>query len=333
VISGPNVRSISVADYERIRFYLDNYDVIFRSGLGPSSPKTTLGSERLCRFCGQRPPQVTFRKLAHAAPELLGNKRLFARYECDECNQSFGAIEGELAKYIALELFGSQIKGKAGIPCLRSRQKLSRAEVNENGFLFKENKDDRILWMDAASQTLRLKVHHQRYRPLGAFKALTKVALTLTPEPELPAFEPTLQWLRAPIDRGSIMKPANCLRSFVPGPRPIREPYVVLFRRRHGRDVPYSMLFLATGNTGFQVIVPCPDHDKNGSTYEFLPVPIAAFVDPSLATGGARYFVDDLTSDDLIDAPSEATFHVELQSAATDDQADPDRVNDTKAPG
>lgn len=300
---------IIVGDAEKMQFYSENYDVLFSRSLGPSTPKQMLGEEKVCRFCGLRPPQVSFRKLAHAVPELVGNKRLFARYECDTCNSAFSAFEDALAKSSAIFLFSAQVKGKGGVPTLRSRKKLSRAEFNESGFAFSEHEGDAILAIDESAQTLRLKLEHQRYRPLGMYKALTKVALTLMPEGELAAFKEAMDWIKAPIANGPIVKPSICLRTFVPGPGPIPQPHVILFRRKPEKDVPYSMLFLATGNTSFQTIVPCPAHDVEGHNYRFPPVPMTTSIDFDRAQGPPLHFQEDLSSLDLTDALSEMTFH------------------------
>jgi hypothetical protein len=300
---------IIVGDAQKMQFYLEHYDLLFTHNLGPSSPNQTLGTENVCRFCGRRPPEATFRKLAHAVPELVGNKRLFSLYECDGCNSDFSAFEDELAKSAAIFLFSAQVKGKKGVPKLRSRQKLSRAEINEHGVSFQEHADDPMISIDETTRTARLKLKHQRYRPLGVYKALTKMALTLMPEHELNAFPEAMKWIKAPIAQGAIVKPSICLRTFIPGPRPIPEPHVILLRRKPGKDVPYSMLFLATGNTSFQVIVPCPVHDGEGHAYSFPPVPMTTFLNLDLAQGPPLHYQEDLSSPDLVDAPSEMTFH------------------------
>jgi hypothetical protein len=247
----------------------------------------------------------------------VGNKRLFALYECDGCNSDFSVFEDELAKSAAIFLFSAQVKGKKGVPTLRSQQKLSRAEVNEHGFSFQEHEGDAILSTDETTRTVRLKLKHQRYRPLGVYKALTKVALTLMPEHELNAFQEAMKWIKAPIARGAIMKPSICLRTLIPGPRPIPAPHVILFRRKPGKDVPYSMLFLATGNTSFQVNVPCLAHDVERHTYRFPPVPMTTSIDLDLAQGPPLHYQEDLSSPDLIDAPSEMTFHYDENEVRT----------------
>lgn len=55
--------------------------------------------KRVCRFCRQSYPIVTFKKTAHAISESLGNKLLFCYEECDKCNENFGkSIECDIFK-------------------------------------------------------------------------------------------------------------------------------------------------------------------------------------------------------------------------------------------
>jgi len=107
--------------------------------------------------------------------------------------------------------------------------------MREHGFSFQEHEGDTILSIDETTRTLRLELRHQRYRPLDVYKALIKVALTLMPENELSAFQEALKWIRAPIAQWAIVKPSICLRTFIPGPRAIPEPHVILFRRKDGK--------------------------------------------------------------------------------------------------
>ncbi len=47
---------------------------------------------RVCRFCKKDSTQTTFRTVAHAIPEFVGNKKLIAHYECDVCNAKFSRL-------------------------------------------------------------------------------------------------------------------------------------------------------------------------------------------------------------------------------------------------
>ena len=75
-------------------------------------------SARRCRFCGRGPSaQVTFRKRAHAGPELLGSKTIRTLNECDECNGRFGReFECHLGNRLDFLRSVTQVKGKGGAP-------------------------------------------------------------------------------------------------------------------------------------------------------------------------------------------------------------------------
>ena len=57
-------------------------------------------SEKICRFCGKKEPEVTFNKIAHAIPEMLGNKQYISLSECDTCNKKFSKYEDNLEGYL-----------------------------------------------------------------------------------------------------------------------------------------------------------------------------------------------------------------------------------------
>lgn len=51
--------------------------------------------KRICRFCGRSVPKVSFKKVAHAIQDALGNKLLFCYEECDTCNHDLAVVEDE----------------------------------------------------------------------------------------------------------------------------------------------------------------------------------------------------------------------------------------------
>jgi hypothetical protein len=46
-------------------------------------------SKRVCRFCNNKKPKITFNNKAHAISEGLGNKTIVLYDECDSCNTGF----------------------------------------------------------------------------------------------------------------------------------------------------------------------------------------------------------------------------------------------------
>ena len=83
--------------------------------------KVYIGNKGVCRYCGKNNSQVNFKKLAHAIPELLGNKYLFSNDECDDCNSYFDKhLENNLANFLGISRTTSQVVGKKGIPKVKS---------------------------------------------------------------------------------------------------------------------------------------------------------------------------------------------------------------------
>jgi hypothetical protein len=66
------------AHRKRWAWFAERYDYIAAGILLPNMPKQYLGDKtfQLCRYCGRHEPEVTFKKKAHAFPELIGNKSL-----------------------------------------------------------------------------------------------------------------------------------------------------------------------------------------------------------------------------------------------------------------
>src|SRR5205823_4229084 len=75
-------------------------------------PAIYLGNSGHCRYCGTRDPSA-FRTLAHTFPEALGNKWVFSRDECDNCNTKiFSKYDDEFAKAVSPLLTLGGVKGK-----------------------------------------------------------------------------------------------------------------------------------------------------------------------------------------------------------------------------
>lgn len=60
---------------ERCKYFMENYECIFTyvQNVGATQPIIDL-TDKVCRFCGKRYPEVKFRKKAHAISEMVGNK-------------------------------------------------------------------------------------------------------------------------------------------------------------------------------------------------------------------------------------------------------------------
>ncbi|MBA2584669.1 MAG: hypothetical protein H0V01_14950, partial [Bacteroidetes bacterium] len=72
-------------------------------------------SKRVCRFCNNEKPNISFDSKAHAISEGLGNKTIVLYDECDICNSDFSkAVEQDIIQYLSLFRTIYDVKGKGG---------------------------------------------------------------------------------------------------------------------------------------------------------------------------------------------------------------------------
>ena len=219
-----------------------------------------------CRFCGQSPPNATFKKVAHAIPECLGNKSIFVNYECDTCNEFFGkGIENDFGNWSKPSRTFSRIRGKKGVPKIKKTgtDRGWRIEYGPQGFHVKVCEDDPPFSVDEAARRVTFELTRDVYIPVAVLKAFVRMGLTLLPEEEIAHFSEALAWVREPDHTKSPMREFPVLSTFQPGPMP-NDLIVVRLLRRNSRvtSVPYAFLILGYGNETFQVCLPSPSQDR-----------------------------------------------------------------------
>ncbi len=112
-----------------------------------SDKKQFLGSKdgQTCRYCSRGKPAVSFKKDAHAVPHLLGNRSIFAHYECDSCNEQFSvSLEDHLGKLLLPVRAVLGIRGKKGVPSFKTDSQRSRIDYKDGVMTVSEVVDDRI---------------------------------------------------------------------------------------------------------------------------------------------------------------------------------------------
>lgn len=312
---------------ESLKFYAENYDQLFFEGLGSGGAPIILGkAPQICRFCDRSEPAVTFKKKAHAAPELVGNKRAFTLYECDDCNSRFSSFEDDLAKMTLGYRTLSQVRGKRGIPTLTNKGESSRIEFVGGQLQLKQVLGEGLISVDDTVNQVQVVYESQPYRPLGVYKCLAKIAFTLLPEAELAHFAELKRWLREEdVHTCKVYSDGNhlCATSFVPGPRPFPQPIVGLFRRKTDVDAPYCVLILVYGNYSMQIFVPCPSMDARIANRQ-----LSVFVYPHLyqlqpwrAAGAVRSGLEDLSSADRQSFDKEMNLHFDSRTRTSPKQA------------
>lgn len=90
--------------------------------------------DRVCRFCGKtKAGGATFKKVAHAISEALGNKTLKCTEECDQCNARLADVEDNLSVgYLGIRRSILGIKGKGGVKSVGGQNFVLDAKKTSN---------------------------------------------------------------------------------------------------------------------------------------------------------------------------------------------------------
>lgn len=175
-------------NYEIVTFDLDKGKKI-KIGEG-------LKANRVCRFCYNKIPDITFNKEAHAISEALGNKILILNDECDRCNDFFDEnIERDFIYYhdMARTLYGVKNKTNAP-PKLKGKDfEISYTEQGNLSIAIVQNNpgDDNAEMPENVSFKTGNKIKIQ-----NLYKALCKFALSVIDSKHLSNFEDTIQWIK-----------------------------------------------------------------------------------------------------------------------------------------
>ena len=286
-----------MVDQEKsIAFYSANYDIIGAWFLRPGE-KVVLGdkSNRICRFCAKGAPEVTFKKIAHAIPELLGNKSIESSYECDICNEEFGkGIENDLGNWSKPMRTLIRIRGKNGVPTLKKGgdQPGWRIEYDDSKLSVRAYENDPIYEVDEKNRSVTFKLRRDAYTPIAVLKAFIKIGLTLLPDAEIGNFLGLITWIKEKNHRKPYLNQCPVIYTFLPGPMPNDFIAACILRRKQKvTGIPYAFLVLSYGNETFQIPLPSEQLDgvmnkQSSSIYPF-PIPrhqsLGFYGDPKVA--------------------------------------------------
>lgn len=252
-------------------FYLRNYRVPFTfeqiDAANQEKRVLTGPNPRRCRFCDQGAPSVTFRDVAHAVPESIGNRRLISEYECDACNRFFGSgIENHFGNWSKpYRLIGGR-SGKKGIPTLKGGGSSGwRIERMGNRFeiVAGENEGIRPFTTSENHRVVTLDLPRDPYVPIDVLKTFVKMALSVMPEGEFAHFRETRDWLMDRKSNGDFVHMPSA-EWLVATSTPADSFAIHLLTRRPEAPerVPYAFLLLSYGVQRFQINIPCPARDN-----------------------------------------------------------------------
>ncbi|EGH94861.1 hypothetical protein [Pseudomonas syringae] len=213
----------------------------------------------ICRFCGRGPDATTFELVPHAVPEFLGNTKLIATDECDNCNNKFGGtIESDLANYLGIERILTGIKGKNGLP----KEKFKGGSIQKG----KHTKlvevcsipGGKSVSLDRDQKTITFKTTRAPYVPAGIFKCLTKIAISIMPDEYLEEFSDSRKWVEKAHDDWDFLPPSalRVIKSTIYLPNPYPYVHILLARRKANIfNCPYMLFQISFSNIVLQIPV------------------------------------------------------------------------------
>ncbi|MGP8217475.1 MAG: HNH endonuclease [Bacteroidia bacterium] len=217
-------------------------------------------SKRVCRFCGKKQPETTFKGRAHAISEALGNKSLVLNEECDTCNEMFGTgIEVDLITMIRHMGTLHGIKGKDGIPVIKEKN----FELTNNGVkpLFKYLGTEGNINQATKEAVFPLEFTHKIIRQ-NIYKTLVKYAMSLVDTEQLTNFTETIKWINGDkpvvgkLPRVAILADYDFYTS---------HPVFFLYQRKNDNlRLPYMVCHFQYIHIGFVFIIPfCSKDDRS----------------------------------------------------------------------
>ncbi len=209
-------------------------------------------NKRICRYCGKRMPETTFKKDAHTISNSLGNKFFFTNDECDECNIKFGAgIEQEFIRFVSVyRTLAAQYEGHPYFTTQTSTFKLGVDEktnkicieiLDTSKASIKSSETNTILYVDGGFINF-----HNVYR------ALVKFVLGMLPDEQLAFFKDTIRWVNGElkISRLPIIK-----ETIFQEPEP--HPFInMFFRLNDSKKYPYLIAEFHVNHLEFVFAVP-----------------------------------------------------------------------------
>lgn len=271
--------------------------------MSPRNDKRVIIGERhpdrkTCRFCSRaKRDGATFRKVAHAISEGLGNKNIVASEECDECNEFFGAsIEPALIELLNVHRTYLGLKGKAGHPQI----------VYKDGSLTHDGSKVIIearKFEDDGSGTFVVSLGTGKAIAIAdCYKALCKFAISIIAHEELEHLAGTIAWLRAKDGSVPLPKLATCIVR-----APSQAPQIALYTRRNddNRHLPHVVCEFRLGPFVYVYKMPFSSRE--------VDAPLDFFNDPAFKALFAHYEGFDWKTQDFsrtTPTPLDMTLHI-----------------------
>lgn len=217
-------------------------------------------SKRICRFCGLKMPETTFKNKSHSISEALGNKNIITNDECDVCNGKFGmGIELDLINLLDFFRAYYGIQGKGGKKSFVS----SDFEISKNDSTASlKVLDENVVLEDKNNIRIQLK-HPQKINLQNVYRALIKYALSVLDSSCLHNFQETIKWVKSECSCNELPWVTILVTNQKSNSFPIINVFV---RKSDTKELPYSFMTLEID--GLEVIALLPLSSKDDCAFD-----------------------------------------------------------------
>lgn len=240
--------------------FCKKYQILRAGAVHPDDEYIYLGEKekkkRTCKYCSKSWPDTSFKKIAHAFPVLMGNKKLIDNLECDKCNEHFSKyLENELANYINPARTLSRIKGRTGVPKYKDHEtsfQVSFENLSDMQIVVPEGKWDSAI--DLENSRIKIEMKRAPYHPVAIYKTFLKMAISVMPEEYLPEMSENIAWLLRE-DHVCLVDHLPFFEWFVNGPV---EPYTLTYGLCKAKEdgICRFTFFFSISNYHFQIPIP-----------------------------------------------------------------------------
>ena len=225
----------------------------YRTRFGPNERKL-----RICRYCGRKMPDTTFKNVSHTISNSLGNINFISNDECDDCNSRFGlGIEREFLDYVSV--YRSLAAKFEGHPYYTTKTEAFRLGVDEetNRISFKILDETKVKVVSSDNQVSYI-VDGGYTNYHSVYRALVKFAIGMMPDDQLTYFKKTISWvngedkiLRLPVIKLTVYNE--------PEPHPFMN---MFFRKQYSNQYPYLVADFHVNHLEFVYVIPGCQQDK-----------------------------------------------------------------------
>lgn len=225
----------------------------------------TIKSNRVCRFCGEQVPVVSFKHTSHAISEALGNKSIICREECDNCNDRFSkTIEPDITNMLSSLLTIYSIHGKDGIRTTMGKNfklsidKSTQSNTNEETIKIQLNQEFPENIEEILKYQLPLDASSLKYIPQNVYKCLCKYVVSVINEQYLLDFKKTIDWINSTTKYCKLPLVAIGNRKMITDVPHL----MVSIRKTNNYNYPYCFALFVIANMAIAFIVPFTLKDK-----------------------------------------------------------------------